>query len=97
MTDEQKGVQACIDIVKRRQQYYESYRCNCNRIAQLDGHAVGCRAEMMETKPATFATLDDILVHLEAHLGRLQNPAPPPRTSACGCINGCKAWDCQNL
>jgi hypothetical protein len=71
-TEEQKGVQAAIDIVKARKQYYEMYRCNCNRIAQFDGHAVGCRAEMMETRPATFATLDDALVHLEAHLERLK-------------------------
>jgi hypothetical protein len=70
-TEERKGFQAAIDVVKRRKEYYEMYRCNCNRIAPLDGHAVGCRAEAMETRRATFATIDDLLVHLEARLERL--------------------------
>lgn len=82
MTGEQKGVQACIDIVKRRKQYYELYR----------------EPGAMQTKPATFATLDDILIHLEAHLERLQKPVEQPRVpSPCNCTNGCKAWDCPNL
>lgn len=72
MPEEQKGVQAAIDIVKARLRYYESYRCNCGRASPLHNHMIGCHAEMMETKPATFAAFDDVLMHLEAHLERLK-------------------------
>lgn len=48
------GVKDAIKIVKYRQQHYEIYR---------DGEA-------MRTLPAVFATLDEVLIFLEAMLER---------------------------
>lgn len=64
-----QGIADCIKRVKARQQHYESYRCNCGREENrcpTEGHAAGCKAEMMMTRPATFAALEEILVFLEA-------------------------------
>jgi hypothetical protein len=71
---ERDGVRACIDIVKARQRLYESYRCTCGR--EANGHRVDCPGASMMTQPATFATLDEILVFLEAHLERLSSAWP---------------------
>lgn len=56
-TQEQKGVQDCIDIVRQRQKHYECYR----------------EPGAMQTKPATFAVLDEMLIFLEAHLERVKD------------------------
>lgn len=69
-----QGVQDSIDKVKARLAHYESYRCSCGfRAGRPDDniwHAPGCKAEYMETKPATFAALEEILLLLEAMLER---------------------------
>lgn len=48
------GIEQCIDIVGRRQRYYEHYR----------------ESGPMQTKPATFAVLDEVMTFLNAHLER---------------------------
>jgi hypothetical protein len=57
-----QGVGDAIRIVKDRQNYYESYRKG--------------KCDRMETHPATFATLDEVLIFLEAmrERGQYQNP-----------------------
>lgn len=60
------GVQACIDLVKRRHEHYEMYRCDCLDRDPGNGHVPGCKGEMMSTHPATFAILDEIFVLLSA-------------------------------
>jgi len=67
---ERQGIEACIKIVKARQQYYECYRCSCLDRDPGNGHRPGCKGDPMSAEPATFATIEDILVHLEAHLER---------------------------
>lgn len=71
-TEERKGFQAAIDVVKRRQQHYEVYRCNCDYQGAGDVHLDTCPGRDMSTHPATFAVLDEVLVFLEAHLERLK-------------------------
>jgi hypothetical protein len=69
------GVQACIDMVKKRHEHYELYRCNCETDRKEgrwtgDGHSPFCKGSAMATHPATFATLDEIFIFLSALLQR---------------------------
>jgi hypothetical protein len=60
------GVQACIDMVRRRHDHFELYRCDCLDRDPGNGHVPGCKGEAMSTHPATFAILDEIFVFLSA-------------------------------
>jgi hypothetical protein len=73
------GVQACIDMVKRRHDHFELYRCDCGAAEAVptpvlharivtggQQHKPGCKGEAMSTHPATFAILEEMLVFLSA-------------------------------
>ncbi len=65
----QRGIADCIAMVKNRRRYYECYLAKSGETLDQAG---------MRTKPATFATLDEILVFLGAMLERAET-APPIR------------------
>jgi len=75
-TDECTGIHAAIGVVEARQQYYEAYRCLCPANQTADGidhtvpHLLDCKGATMATRPATFATIVDILSHLDALLAQ---------------------------
>lgn len=66
------GVIDSIKVVKSRLAHYELYRCACDYHGPGDIHADWCPGKEMATRPATFATLEEILTLLEAMLERGQ-------------------------
>lgn len=65
-----KGVETCIDIVKKRRAHYELYRCTCNQANGKQPHRPDCKGHNMSTHPATFAVLDEVLTFLQVKLDR---------------------------
>ncbi len=63
-----RGLEDALKAVARRKEYYEMFRCNCGAGQINTGHKSGCKAECMQTRAATFATLDEIETKLLALL-----------------------------